>query len=273
MNPSSVTDSFEIPLRYLAVSEKSALIRPSVGGGDSASEEGDYVTKLVEIHDARDRPTSLDQEGFMLCHQETEVADFYSNDEIKSIYEGEIKTLLMGITGAHRIEIFDHTRRASSIETQRTQGIREPASTIHNDYDDESGPRRLRDFFPDEADKLTENRFAIINTWRSIKQPVRNFPLALCDASSVSKDDLVSVPRISKDRVGAVQMATFSPSHRWCYFPLMRMDEALLFKVYDSVDDGRARFTLHTSFDDPTVNNTMETNRESIETRCFVFFD
>ena len=99
----------------------------------------------------------------MLCHQETEVADFYSDNEIKSIYEGEIKTLLMGITGAHRIEIFDHTRRASSIETQRTQGIREPASTIHNDYDDESGSRRLRDFFPDEADKLTENRFAIIN--------------------------------------------------------------------------------------------------------------
>ena len=85
MNPSSVTNSFEIPLRYLAVGEKNALIRPSVGGGDSASEEGDYVTKFVEIHDARNRSASLDQEGFMLSHQETEVADFYSNDEIKSI--------------------------------------------------------------------------------------------------------------------------------------------------------------------------------------------
>jgi hypothetical protein len=273
MNPSSVTDSFEISLRYLAAAEKNAVIRPSVGGGDSASEEGDYVTRFVGIHDARNRPTSLDQEGFMLSHQETEVANFYSDDEIKSIYEEEVKTLLMGITGARRVEVFDHTRRASSIETQRKHGIREPASTIHNDYDDESGPRRLRDFFPDEADKLMENRFAIINIWRSMKGSVRNFPLAMCDASSVSKDDLVSVPRISKDRVGTVQMATFSPSHRWCYFPLMQMDEILLFKVYDSVDDGRARFTLHTSFDDPTVNDKMETNRASIETRCFVFFD
>ena len=272
MNPSFPTDGFDIPLRYLAAAEQSALIRPSVGGGDSASEEGSYVTKCVKMHDARNRPTSLDLEGFMLTRQETEVADFYSDDEIKSIYEGEVKTLLMDITGARRVEIFDHTRRASSIETQRKHGIREPASTIHNDYDDESGPRRLRDFFPDEADKLTENRFAIINIWRSMKGSVRNFPLAMCDASSVSKDDLVSVPRISKDRVGTVQMATFNPSHHWCYFPLMQMDEALLFKVYDSADDGRARFTLHTSFDDPTVKGTTNTGRESIETRCFVFF-
>ena len=31
----------------------------------------------------------------------------------------------------------------------------------------------------------------------------------------------------------------------------MRRDEALVFKVYDSEKDGRARFTPHTSFDDP----------------------
>ena len=272
MNRSFPTDGFDIPLRYLADGEQSAVIRPSIGGGDSASEEGNYVTKYVKMHDTRNRPTSLEWEGFMLSRQETEVTDFFSDNEITSIYEKEVKTLLADITGARRVEIFDHTRRASSTETQRQHGIREPASTIHNDYDDESGPRRLRDFFPQEADQLTSNRFAIINIWRSIKGPVRNFPLALCDASSVSPDDLVSVPRISKDRVGTVQMATFSHSHHWCYFPLMQMDEALLFKVYDSVDDGRARFTLHTSFDDPSVKSTTNTGRESIETRCFVFF-
>ena len=272
MNPSFPTDGFDIPLRYLAVGEKRAVIRPSVGGGDRALEEGDYETKRVKMHDTRNRSASLDQEGFMLSHQETEVTDFFSDNEIKSIYEKEVKTLLADITGARRVEIFDHTRRASSIEAQRKHGMREPASTIHNDYDADSGLQRLRDFCPDEADKLTENRFAIINIWRSIRGPVYNFPLAMCDASSVSKDDLVSVPRISKDRVGAIQMATFSPSHHWCYFPLMQMDEALLFKVYDSADDGRARFTLHTSFDDPSVKGATNTGRESIETRCFVFF-
>ena len=144
-------------------------------------------------------------------------------------------------------------------------------SLIHNDYDADSRLQRLRDFFPNEADKLTENRFAIINIWRFIG-PVRNFLLAMCDASSVSKGDLVSVPRISKDQVGTFQMAAFNPSHHWCYFPLMQMVEALLFKVYDFADDGRARFTLHTSFDDPSVKGATGMDRESIETRCFVFW-
>ena len=34
---------------------------------------------------------------------------------------------------------------------------------------------------------------------------------------------------------------------------VVSVDEALVFKVYDSEKDGRARFTPHTSFDDPTT--------------------
>ncbi len=102
---------------------------------------------------------------------------------------------------------------------------------------------------------------------------VSNFPLALCDASSVAEEDLVSVPRVSKDRIGTVQMATFNPSHRWCYYPHMQMDEILLFKVYDSANDGRARFTPHTSFEDPGAKDTTSAGRQSIESRCFVFFE
>ena len=272
MNLSSPTIDFEIAVRYLAVGEKSAVIRPSVGGGDSASEKGAYETRSVKMQNARSMETSLDREGFLLANQQTRVTDFFSDTEITSIYEKEIKSLLIDITGAKRVEIFDHTRRASSIETQRQHGIREPAATIHNDYDDESGRRRLRDFFPQEAEALAQNRFGIINIWRSMNGPVSNFPLALCDASSVADEDLVSVPRVSRDRVGTVQMTTFNPSHRWCYYPHMQMNEVLLFKVYDSANDGRARFTPHTSFEDPSIKDATSADRQSIETRCFVFF-
>jgi hypothetical protein len=51
----------------------------------------------------------------------------------------------------------------------------------------------------------------------------------------------------------------------------MAPDEALLIKTYDSATDGRARFTIHTSFEDPS-SATDAPPRESIETRCFVFF-
>jgi hypothetical protein len=52
----------------------------------------------------------------------------------------------------------------------------------------------------------------------------------------------------------------------------MEEDEVILFKTFDSNEDGRARFTIHTAFDDP--NSAADARvRESIEVRCFVFWD
>jgi hypothetical protein len=82
---------------------------------------------------------------------------------------------------------------------------------------------------------------------------------------------LVSVKRQAKDRIGEIQLPIYNPAHRWYYFPELRPDEALLFKTYDSATDGRARFTIHTSFEDPAAAADAPP-RESIETRCFVFF-
>ncbi|MCH8099418.1 MAG: methyltransferase, partial [Proteobacteria bacterium] len=61
------------------------------------------------------------------------------------------------------------------------------------------------------------------------------------------------------------------PEQRWYYFPEMQMDEALLFKTFDSETDGRARFTVHSSFADPSAPADAPP-RESIETRCLLFF-
>jgi hypothetical protein len=51
----------------------------------------------------------------------------------------------------------------------------------------------------------------------------------------------------------------------------MRREEAYVFKVYDSVRDGRVRFTAHTAFKDPTSRSDAPP-RESIEIRTLAFF-
>ena len=51
----------------------------------------------------------------------------------------------------------------------------------------------------------------------------------------------------------------------------MTRDEALVFKVYDSEKDGRARFTAHTAFEDPNTPDGAP-ERESIEMRTIAFF-
>ena len=142
---------------------------------------------------------------------------------------------------------------------------------VHNDYTEWSGPQRLREILPDEADELLKRRFAIVQVWRPIRLPVESFPLAICDASSVKFSDFIISERRYPNRVGQTYSVKYNPDHKWYWFPRMRRDEALVFKVYDSLKDGRARWTAHTAFDDPTAPPNARP-RESIEIRTLAFF-
>ena len=270
------SDLIEASVQYLANDEDLAVYIASVGGGEITPHDGNYVSQTVSIRNGRTRggEFSLDREGFALVSHTSAVGDFYDDGEIAAVYEGEVKSLVLGATGATRVEIFDHTRRSDSSDLRKAHLIREPAVTIHNDYTADSGPRRLRDHFvesPGEAEELLDRRFAIVNVWRSIRGTVRSSPMALCDSASVAPEDFIPVKRQAKDRVGEIQMLLCNPAHRWYYFPNMNIDEALLIKTYDSETDGTSRFTPHTSFDDPTAAADAPP-RESLETRCFVFY-
>jgi hypothetical protein len=108
--------------------------------------------------------------------------------------------------------------------------------------------------------------------WRAIRLPIQSNPLAIADARSLASGDLIAAERRYPDRVGETYQIAYNPDHDWYYFPAMRRNEALVFKVYDSKKDGRARFTAHTSFDDPT-SPAGAAPRESIEIRTLAFFD
>jgi hypothetical protein len=147
-----------------------------------------------------------------------------------------------------------------------------PVLFAHNDYTEDSGPQRVRDLLPDEADSLLGRRFAVINVWRPTRRPVREAPLAVCDAQTMGPDDLVAMDLIYPDRVGEVQSLRYDDGHRWLYFPEMKASEVMLLKCYDSTTDGRARFTAHSAFEDPQTPADAEA-RESIEVRNLAFFE
>jgi len=263
-------------LKFLADLTAPLVYVPSKGGGDQTEHIGNYQSHAIEIEDARLclPTTDLDAEGFMLVPHRSSVHDFYDDSAVQSIYHSELAELIKGVTGAERVEVFDDTRRSSSVAGQQARGIRDPASIVHNDYTPTSGLRRLRDFFsdsPDEIRRLEQRRFAIINAWRPIGEPVVDHPLVLCDARSVCDGDLVPVERRGEDRTGELQVALHNHAQRWYYFPRMNRDELLLFKTYDSSLDGRTRFTPHSSCKNPEAPGDAPA-RESLETRCLVFF-
>ena len=173
--------------------------------------------------------------------------------------------------GAARVVVFDHTLRSGDEAEREAHLVREPVLQAHNDYTEWSGPQRLREIMGEEAEALLARRFAIIQVWRAINQPIRANPLAVLDARSVDPADLLIAERRYPHRVGQTYRIKFNPRHRWFYFPQMRRDEALVFKVYDAEKDGRARFTPHTSFADPATPPGAPA-RQSIEARALVFF-
>ncbi len=216
---------------------------------------------------------SLETQGFEFVDHPTAVKDFFDADEIKSVYYPEIETLVKQRTGASRVVIFDHTLRSGDQATREEKLIREPVMSVHNDYTEWSAPQRVRDLLPaDEAEALLKKRFAIVQVWRAIRLPIESNPLAIADARSLATGDLIASERRYPDRVGETYQVSYNPDHEWFYFPNMRRDEALVFKVYDSEKDGRARFTAHSSFDDPT-SAADAAPRESIEIRTIAFFD
>ena len=214
---------------------------------------------------------SLDSEGLALVTHRSAVRDFYDEDELRRVYYPEAERLVAEVTGATRVLVFDHTvRRRVWGGVDRSAGTpRQPVTAVHNDYTIKSGPQRVRDLMGEEAEELLKHRFEIVNVWRAIRGPLRDAPLAVCDAATVAFTDFVPSDLVYRDRTGEIYRVKYNPAHRWFYAPEMQTDEALLIKYYDSAPD-KARFTAHSAFEDPTASADV-VPRESIELRTLAF--
>jgi hypothetical protein len=218
---------------------------------------------------------SLDREGFELLRHETAVSDLYDDAAIEHVYYPEIEALLGAVTGASRVVVFDATRRSDGgAGAKNRDGLRGPASRVHVDYTEKSGPQRVKDLLGEaEAARLAASgaRIVQINVWRPIRGPVERSPLALADASSVRTEDLIATDQVFPDRVGEIYHLAHHPGQRWYYAPRMSPDEVLLIKGFDSLTD-RARFTPHGAFDLPDTPANAPP-RESIEVRTLVVIE
>ena len=265
--------TIEATLNYI-VDDGSKVFTVTAGpGGQDVRSGGTPDPRPIALHNGRPYAGdfALERNGFRFVRHDTQVADFYDEDEIRRVYYPEMEALIKAESGAKRVVVFDHTLRTADDELRESKKIREVVRRVHNDYTEWSGPQRVRDLLPDEADELLKRRFAIIQVWRPIRHPVETFPLAICDARTLSPNNLVISERRYPNRIGQTYAITYDPAHKWYWFPRMRREEALVFKVFDSMKDGRARWTAHTAFDDPTAPPHARP-RESIEIRTLAFF-
>jgi len=214
-----------------------------------------------------------DREGFVLKPFPAEFSGYDDEAAVKEIFYPQVVDFVKRNTGAKRVVIFDHTlrKRLPADLNQQTTVNRPAVLLVHSDYTIASGPQRVRDLLPDEAEMLLQRRVAFYNVWKSLYDVVEELPLAMCDATSQNEGDMLRMELKYRERTGEIYVMRYSPSHRWVYFPHMRADQALLLKTYDSETDGRSRFVGHSAFEDPTTPPNAP-RRESIEVRTMAFF-
>jgi len=266
-------EDIEAQLHY-AVDTGEKLVNQTMEPGNMDRQvTGTYHDHNVKIHNGRPLRDSfdLDVHGFVFVDHPTTVPDFYVPENVSGIYYPEAEKLLLETTGARRVHIFDHTLRHGNEDDRKARLVREPVRRVHNDYTEWSGPQRVRDLLPDEAETLLQRRHGIVQIWRATNTPIETDPLCIADARSLDFADMLVAERRYPDRIGQTYRIMHNPKHEFFWFPRMTRDEAIVFKVFDSATDGRARWTAHTAFSNPLAPANAAP-RESIELRALVFW-
>jgi hypothetical protein len=248
--------------------------------GDSSRSKMPLRTEYMKIQDMRPHVAecSLNREGFCLVSAPTKVKNFRDPEEIKSVYMKELEEAVKRATGAKRVivQAGGVVRLNERSPEYGAKGTTYPGRYAHVDYSDESGPQLASNALPpEERDTWMRGRVMVVNTWRALSTPPQDAPLAVCDARSVDRGDLI-ISHIVLGPPGAegfrvqTNMVAYNPNHHWCYFSGMNRNELLLFRGYDS-DPAHFTRVPHSAFDDPSAGPDAAP-RESIDIRAIAYF-
>lgn len=251
----------------------------------------DYDPVEVSIKNGRTNRPNFDTAGFDLIKHESKVSNWHDYDEVDAVHQPEVEQLCLDLTGCDHAIVYPSLIR--SPQTAKSSADYAPIESVHSDYTEDY--RRMVTN-PDHAyqgflqpllekngltcdDLASAARLMVMQFWRNIGDVNPDRPLALCDASTVSRDELISilVPEYGGQKLDFEACVVRTPinpeSHAWYTFPSMQKNETLAFRTYDSLceDEGRAFYTPHTAFSDPNVGLNAP-KRESVEMRALCVF-
>jgi hypothetical protein len=236
------------------------------------SETARFVSHAVQIRDVRDgEPLRLDEHGATLGYWPTRVRRFYDDAHVRQRYYPESAEIIRAALRADRVVVFDHNVRRSRVEHVRAdrREVARPVHHAHTDFTPSSALRRLRQEVGPHAEEGM-SRYLQVNLWRPIRGPVRDAPLAMCDGASVAPQALRTVELRYPDRTGEIYYLLHESAQRWHFASDMTVDEAWLFKNFDSAPPGPGRVAPHSAFTDP--RHLHVSPRESIEIRALAIF-
>ncbi|KKK19977.1 hypothetical protein ARAM_004919 [Aspergillus rambellii] len=252
------------------------------------------IVPNVPIYDMRPLvpSLSLDREGFQVTRLQSKLRyeEFFDEEKLKTVYAEEIRYYLLHTLGAS--VVFFHecvvslcsNRPGSSLsQLQLRNGDSEKCMEVsayllhYTLYEvtklmGQVGGEKIADLIKTrryQALKYVGRSYAAellaltnsISVWKPLRGPVKNWPLALCDAQTVDESDMIAFDEVYADDVLESYQVHYNPNQRWYYLSGQSTDEFAL----------TLGLVLHGAFRHPMYPHD-EAGRESIELRALVIY-
>ncbi|PSN65222.1 hypothetical protein BS50DRAFT_527433 [Corynespora cassiicola Philippines] len=247
----------------------------------------DENTRSMTIHDVRGKESQFElaKNGFQFIVLPDKERSTVDDATIVRDYYPELEELAKILTGATTAHVFNHVIRQHSLPSDkgklddkgRWQDI--PSGHPHVDYcgvpslmegtkNEVRVPPHIRKLFD------TSSRFAFLGAWRPLKT-LKKDPLAVADATTVPDSDYQlrarSFPSGIKSGNYVMSHADNEERHQWYYMSVMKPNEIVVFKGYDTNQDLPGWRCPHTAFVLPGTESLP--TRESIEARIICFWE
>ncbi|KAI6383229.1 hypothetical protein MCOR25_000150 [Pyricularia grisea] len=235
----------------------------------------DFVPDIT-IRNLRTADLTWDESGIRLARLSSCMPkqDFEDEAKIESEYLATVHECLKRTLGAQEVCIFDYMVRrrepAFPYQPKSMDNAPQPALSAHIDYTTDEIKGRVLKYFQEKAAAYSQRHFQIVNVWKPLNGPLRDYPMAYCDAKTMDPStDLLTVDEVFPTVANEVYQVLYSPRHQWYWIPDQQVDEVAIFAGYDS-RRGQAVAVPHCSFD--LGEASAGDPRESIEVRAFVFY-
>ncbi|GAW14059.1 hypothetical protein ANO14919_034510 [Xylariales sp. No.14919] len=217
----------------------------------------------------------LDKHGFCFIKART---DLKAEDaltrkrEVQKDYWYEIEAILHEHFPQYsRIECYDCTVRKRDPDfpanIRMYTKVEQPARRPHSDCSPRGAHMNLDRAFPGQQRFWEGKDFDILNVWRPLRGPNNDWPLAMCDWTTIdcSKDIRVN-DAIRRDRVDENAILHYNEKHMWYFMQDQSVEDLIVFRNADSM--GRRPQGFHCSIFNPQAGDHL---RESVEVRCVAF--
>ncbi|KAF4964201.1 hypothetical protein FSARC_7835 [Fusarium sarcochroum] len=239
----------------------------------------------IEMHDLRgiEHELTFERNGVAVLEADNimEYDDFNDRQQVIDSYCTAIGHILLEYMQAKTVQVFDYNIRRRhpkypDVKDETSTARDQPTRNVHIDATGAAVHGIIKELNPGGATDLLDRRVVYVNVWRPLKGPVKDWPIALCDAESIvpsrdfaATDHIIRTQNANEGRLAENYSIHYHPSQRWLYLSLQQPNELLIFRQYDS---NGLPGVPHGSFDVSSLYPPEpENQRESIEVRAIVY--